>query len=326
MSFRISVLTVCMNRQLHLRQTAKYIAASSQHDEHLILDWSSSEPLLRSELPPDPRIKLHRVEGESEWNLCRAYNFAVLIASGSILLKLDADCWIAPSFSIESLIHKSSVWLGSGSGGTAGQWLMERDAFDAVGGFNERMIGWGFDDKDLRARLVLQFGERVKTLPSDAVQAIHHSDSMRVGRRSARSISSFAQHQALASLRASRLNNRLVATECPWGPTSNPTQYHHCPRGVSDFIWRADVATIPQLPGGLDRSLRQKRRRTFWNVLLAIPDAALEQLPVKLLPADHSGQWRVRWWHYLYWLTIRRLLMLPVMILGCLKGCGQLFQ
>ena len=323
---RVSVLTVCMNRQLHLRQTARYLAASSQHDEHLILDWSSATPLRRSELPADPRIRLHRVEGEDDWNLCRAYNFAASIASGSILLKLDADCWLASSFCVDTLLGKSPVWLGSGSGGTAGQWLMRRDAFDAVGGFNERMIGWGFDDKDLRARLVLQFGEQVKILPPDALQAIQHGDSVRVGRSSRRSSGSFAQHQTLASLRASRLNNRLVAAECPWGRSSSPTQYRCCSSRESDSVWCADAETIPQLPDHLGRSLRQKRRRAFWNVLLAIPDVAIEQLPAKLLPADCSGQWRIRWWHYLYWLTIRRLLMMPVVILGCLKGRGQLFR
>ena len=108
---------------------------------------------------------MHRVEGEGQWNLCRAYNFAAARATGSILLKLDADSWLDPSLDVEQLLCQAPIWLGSGSGGKAGQWLMNRDAFAVVGGFNERMLGWGFDDKDLRARLVVQFGAQVKTLP-----------------------------------------------------------------------------------------------------------------------------------------------------------------
>ena len=50
-TFRISILTVCMNRQIHLRQSAQHLSALSQHDEHLIVDWSSADPLQRSELP-----------------------------------------------------------------------------------------------------------------------------------------------------------------------------------------------------------------------------------------------------------------------------------
>ncbi len=315
-----------MNRQLHLRQSVKHLSALSQHDEHLIVDWSSADTLLRSELPPDPRIRLHRVEGEDQWNLCRAYNFAASRAAGSILLKLDADSWLNPAINLEKLLEQSAIWFGDGSGGTAGQWLMKRDAFDAVGGFNERMLGWGFDDKDLRARLVLQFGERVKTLPPGVLNAIRHSDSLRAGCRLGQLSNSFARNKSLAALRASRLNNRLVAAECPWGRTSVSTKYQLDSGQSSDSVWRADVATIPQLPPGVDRSLRQQRRRTFWNALLAIPDAALEHLPLKLLPPDCSGQWRVHWWHRLYWFTIRRLLMVPVVMLGYLKGSGRLFR
>ena len=315
-----------MNRQLHLRQSAQHLSALSQHDEHLIVDWSSTAPLLRSELPSDPRIRLHRVEGESQWNLCRAYNFAASQSTGTILLKLDADSWLDPALDVEQLLQQAPIWLGAGSGGTAGQWLMERDAFDAVGGFNERMLSWGFDDKDLRARLVLHFGPQVKTLPPGSLHAIHHSDSVRIGGRLDQPTKSFVRHQALAALRASRLNNRLVAAECPWGRTSVSTQYQRVLGQSSDSVWRADKETIPQLPLSVDRSLRQQRRRTFWNVLLDIPDVAIAQLPLKLLPPDCSGQWRVRWWHWLYWSTVRRLLLLPVLILACLKGSGRLLR
>ena len=68
----LSVITVCMNRQHHLLATARTIAAWPHHQEHLILDWSSRVPVERAQLPPDPRIRLERVDGEQRWNLCRA--------------------------------------------------------------------------------------------------------------------------------------------------------------------------------------------------------------------------------------------------------------
>ena len=89
----LSVITVCMNRQHHLLATAQTIAAWPHHQEHLILDWSSRVPVERAQLPPDPRIRLERVDGEQRWNLCRAYNLAARLARGRLLLKLDADCW-----------------------------------------------------------------------------------------------------------------------------------------------------------------------------------------------------------------------------------------
>ena len=150
----LSVITVCMNRQHHVQATAVRVAESAHHQEHLVLDWSSREPLRRDQLPNDSRIRLERVEGESRWNLCRAYNLAAKLAHGDVLLKLDADCW--PEH-IDTALHLKTVsdvcWFGSGSDGRLGQFLMSRAAYEAVGGFNELLVGYGFDDKDLKARL-----------------------------------------------------------------------------------------------------------------------------------------------------------------------------
>ena len=149
----LSVITVCMNRQQHLLATARTIAAWPLHQEHLILDWSSRVPVERAQLPPDPRIRLERVDGEQRWNLCRAYNLAARLARGRLLLKLDADCW--PDQFDPSLLTGVDARVcrfGSGPDGRLGQFLMHRSAFEAVGGFNEVLLGYGFDDKDLKAR------------------------------------------------------------------------------------------------------------------------------------------------------------------------------
>ena len=66
----LSVITVCMNRQHHLLTSAQQLAAWPHHQEHLILDWSSRDPVQRSQLPDDSRIRLERVEREERWILC----------------------------------------------------------------------------------------------------------------------------------------------------------------------------------------------------------------------------------------------------------------
>ncbi|MFM9046412.1 MAG: glycosyltransferase family 2 protein [Cyanobium sp.] len=94
----LSIVTVCMNRREHLLATAPRVAVWPHHGEHLIVDWSSRDPLRREELPGDERVRLLRVEGEGRWNLCRAYNFAVAHANGDLVLKLDADAWPMDAF------------------------------------------------------------------------------------------------------------------------------------------------------------------------------------------------------------------------------------
>jgi hypothetical protein len=311
-----------MNRAEHLMISAAHLARWPHHAEHLILDWSSDRPLRREELPEDHRIRLHRVEGERRWNLCRAYNFAAVLSRGEVLLKLDADCWPAPESDPQALLREGPLWMGAGAGGSAGQFLMQRDLFERVGGFNEWMVGWGFDDKDLRVRLELAAPCPLRTLAEGWVVVIPHADAARVG-AVVRRDTAIARQQALAALRASCLHNRLVAAHRPWGANRSPSRYRPCRSADPLWHWCVEASTVPLLPAALERSLAQKRRRTFWAVFLAIPDPAIEALPEKLLPGDVQGRWPVAWWHRLYWLSLRPLLMAPVWGLALLRGAGR---
>lgn len=184
----LSVVTVCMNRREHLLHSSAQLALWPHHQEHLIVDWSSAEPLRREDLPGDRRLRLLRVEGEDRWNLCRAYNFAIARARGSQLLKLDADCWpsehfdpAAPGLRVAIEASDSVLGndgqpilcaLGSGAEGRKGQFLMARALLAAVGGYNEVLVGYGFDDKDLAARLVQRLRVEPARIPADWLAVI----------------------------------------------------------------------------------------------------------------------------------------------------------
>ncbi|MEB3316938.1 MAG: glycosyltransferase family 2 protein [Cyanobacteriota bacterium] len=317
----LSVVTVCMNRRDHLLATAPRVAAWPHHREHLIVDWSSAVPLCRQDLPADPRLRLLRVEGETHWNLCRAYNFAFAQARGDRLLKLDADAWPTdaldpadPALRLPPLAGdvKGQGLLcafGSGSEGRKGQFLIDHPLLDAVGGFNELLVGYGFDDKDLLARLLHWSGRRAKEIPEAAIGVIAHSDAERAELAAGRE--GLAASQGLAAMRATRLANRLVAAHCPWGPLSPRSQYLEEHPGV----WRLQARSLPEPPAAVAQELEHVRRMTFWGHFLAIPEVFLEVLPFSLFPPAVGGRWAVRWWHRLWWHTGRRLLGLPVWLL-----------
>ena len=61
----------------------------------------------------------------------------------------------------------------TGPDGRAGQWLLERRLVDQVGGFNEVLLGYGFDDKDFRSRVEAQ-GVAVHRAPA---MGKHHQES-----------------------------------------------------------------------------------------------------------------------------------------------------
>ena len=138
----LSIVTVCMNRRQHLIETAARVAAWPHHSEHLILDWSSAVPIQRDELPADDRLRLVRVDGERDWHLCRAYNLGLQLACGDVLFNLDADCWPQPDLDPATLRRDGSLCsFGSGPDGRLGQWILDRSLLEAVGGFNEFLVG-----------------------------------------------------------------------------------------------------------------------------------------------------------------------------------------
>ncbi|MFI0403776.1 MAG: glycosyltransferase family 2 protein [Cyanobium sp.] len=313
----LSIVTVCMNRREHLLATAPKVAAWPHHGEHLIVDWSSTEPLRREELPADPRIRLLRVEGEPRWNLCRAYNFGVARCKGEWVLKLDADAWPTQAFdpflpalrlAADGACGESGVVcaFGSGPDGRKGQFLMERQLFEEVGGFHELLVGYGFDDKDLLARLLQRTGWEARCVPPEWIGVISHSDGERAEQGVKRG--AMAASQGLAAMRATRLANRLLAAHCPWGPRLGRSAYREEAHGV----WRLEPGTLPRPPKKVAEEAEHARRMTFWSYFLAIPEVFLEVLPFSLFPPAREGRWLVRWWHRLWWHTGRRVLELPV--------------
>ena len=309
----ISVITVCMNRQQHLFQTAQRVSAWTYHSEHLILDWSSHQQIQRSQLPDDSRIRLERVDGEQRWNLCRAYNFAAHLSRGSVLLKLDADCWpdlLDASIYLDSL--SSCCWFGSGPNGRLGQFLMARTAFEAVGGFNEVLEGYGFDDKDLKARLdSLDF--QIQSLPLSAIGVIAHSIHERVSRQDVESGSTNVYEQALSSAqrRVSALSNRVSAASYPW------TRHRRCSRYLQqgDGNWLVIRNSTPVLASDSKQELMRLRRRVFWASFLYIPEDAIRRLPLFLLGLETEQGFQIAWFHRLYWLVITRPLLTLLLVL-----------
>jgi len=317
----LTIVTVCMNRRQHLLATAPRVAAWPHHQRHLIVDWSSAEPLRRGELPDDPRLRLLRVDGEGDWNLCRAYNFAIAQAGAGRLLKLDADAWPTAAFdpAAPELALSGPAGIcafGSGPGGRKGQFLMEAALFAAVGGFHELMVGYGFDDKDLQARLRGHTGHPPRSLAVDWLGVIAHGDEERAGQGRARGPGSLRFWQGQAAMRASLLANRLVAAHCPWGERSPRSRYS----GGREGRWWLEPASRPLPPPAVAAELDQARRLSFWGAFLLIPERAIECLPYSLFPPRCAEGWPVRWWHRLWWHSGRRGIWWGVGALMGLRG------
>jgi predicted glycosyltransferase involved in capsule biosynthesis len=181
---KLSIVTVSRDRTEHLIQSSRLISLSSIHFEHIIIDWSSNIPIEINLLPNDSRIKLLRVENETEWWLTRAYNFGIGKAEGDIILKVDADVLLDKVFFDTLNVNTENICIASSffgnnfiaDSGLSGLFLIKKYYFNLVGGFNEYIRGWGYDEIDLFVRL-FTCGMGFQKLNLLGVSSIEHENS-----------------------------------------------------------------------------------------------------------------------------------------------------
>src|SRR5262249_42624655 len=102
----------------------------------------------------------------------------------SVMCNIDADNLMPRGFAFHlnelMLRHARSVAnFGRAPRNTKGRIAVFRRDFLAVGGYDESFSGWGWDDKDLRARLVAA-GCALQWMDARFASFLAHSDERRV--------------------------------------------------------------------------------------------------------------------------------------------------
>ena len=185
-----SIVTACMDRAYVLEQTLPtWVEANPA--EIIVVDWGSKKSLgaLMSRFP-NTNIVLIRVNGVDKWVLSKAYNLGVRMASYTNILKLDADIRLDRDFFCRhNLEGKKGVRIFF-----AGNWAKSRNQnethtngtvylsgqdFREVGGYNEYIESYGYDDDDLYGRLTKR-GSRRLLLDLDSIHHTPHSNAERV--------------------------------------------------------------------------------------------------------------------------------------------------
>lgn len=307
----ISIVTVSMNRTNHLLDTAARVSLWNGHREHLIVDWGSQIPVDRHCLPADPRVRLLRVEGETEWQLTRAYNFAIGQSNFETILKLDADCWIDDlQYSPLPPQHRG-YYRTIGGGGLNGVFMIARSDFLAVGGFNEYLKGYGYDDKDLFLRLDQKMVG--SAMPKGVFCTLDHGDLERVsaitihtietvGERSSRPASGVgALLELIARMEKTKAINRYLAERLEWSIDSPSTIYQ--PLGQNQ--WHAEKGSIPVPSSEVQHEVSILGNRIYLSILLGVHERLLDMM----IPASSLQQ--IRSWtpllKALAWLRISTL-------------------
>ena len=249
----VSVVVACMNRTPSLRTTLPSWTRIPSVGEIVVVDWSSSSPTTpqaqtggdtsieslttrEAASHPDITFRVVRVDGESKWMLARAYNLAASRATLPILLKLDCDYEIPDAAPLETLLGKMQTGFEDEAFFT-GDWRSARDEnekhlngllairradFRRVGGYDERIQTYGWDDTDLHERLTSE-GMEHRTAPASewGFRHVAHDDSARLGAASLTN-----EDSPPPPFVATQMNRLMLqALQKPWGPSLASSTY-----------------------------------------------------------------------------------------------------
>lgn len=230
----ISLVTCCMNRNENLCKALHSWLPHSQIDEIIIVDWSSKVPV-KEELAQrgieDSRIRIVRVSGEPRWILSYAFNAGFRAAKHDQILKVDADIVLSQDFFSANFLAQGRFIAGNwrtvakNQAYVNGFFFAPRAAIYAVGGFNEQITTYGWDDDDIYNRMTIAGFVRSDVAP-DTVRHLDHPDEERLGETAHQPQSKSAIDTIMSDTLYKTRRNRYLSNVMPyWSEKSEPVGF-----------------------------------------------------------------------------------------------------
>lgn len=197
--YKISFCTVSMNRLHHLKQTIPANLrdnASYPNVEFVLLDYNSSDGLedwIKSDMKEfinSGKLVYYRTTEPQHFKRSHSRNMAFKLATGDIICNVDADNYTGKNFAryinrqfiannnifIIPDIRKIHYFIRD----VFGRICCWKKDFDATGGFDEQLEGYGHEDVDFINRLIKLKREEVIIFNFNYLKAITHSDVERI--------------------------------------------------------------------------------------------------------------------------------------------------
>lgn len=180
----IAFITTCKGRLHHLKQTLpRFVSAAP--DEIVVVDYGCPDGSGEWVEGNFSGVSVVRVTDDPLFCLSRARNKGAAIARSEWLCFIDADILIDPEWVAwmrESLenggFYRAELVAGERDRNAWGTCICPRSAFDAVGGYDEVIRGWGVEDDDFYLRLK-RLGLVEREFPARFAAGIPHGDEER---------------------------------------------------------------------------------------------------------------------------------------------------
>lgn len=197
---KISVITACMNRGHHLKETLpKNISDNAAYKdiEFVVLDYNSQDDIEEwvktnlSEHIGTGLLKYYKTYEPQVFHLSHSRNMALKLARAPIVCPIDADSFTGTNYFqwVDDIFTRHGnrtvvTTLGlddcphPSQGGKLAYW---KEYAHAVKGYDEKMVDYGMEDVDLVRRLEMKGGSRYMIEDADFLRGIDHSDIERLG-------------------------------------------------------------------------------------------------------------------------------------------------
>ena len=177
-----------MNRREMLNISLASWLENPSISEIVITDWSSRDNLGRLHMI-DSRITIVRVENQQYFHKTKALNLALKEVESDVILQMDVDYILNPYYDLISdlEVDVDEFVVGDGWTGTIDQgpsWdffaptngflCVHKEALNNIGGYNEELQGWGYEDADIQNRL-WSIGLKRKILYLTKKQYLYHN-------------------------------------------------------------------------------------------------------------------------------------------------------
>lgn len=193
---KISICTVCMNRLHHLKQTLPQNIdnnISYGNIEFVVLGYSSKDGLaqwIKTEMRQFLNMGIlvfYETNEPKYFHMSHSKNLAARCATGEIICNVDADNFIGKGFAswINRLFQQPErIFISpnpnSSSRDCLGRICVRTKDFLLCTGYDENMVRYGFEDRDLKQRLRLLGLKNVFIENQKFLNAITHEDQERL--------------------------------------------------------------------------------------------------------------------------------------------------
>lgn len=172
-----SIVVACHNRDTAATVIQNALHVADNSTEVVVVDWTSDRRIPNQHA--DSRVRVIRVENAPRWNIAQAYNVGFRHASGERILKIDCDtrlsCMPTPPPFGNTLY--TGDWRSAGH--LNGIVYVSRSVLEDVGGYDERLNRYGWDDDDLYRRIERSTNLSRREISANCLQHIPHTDRLR---------------------------------------------------------------------------------------------------------------------------------------------------